>query len=70
MGAGDRGVKYFSMHFIALYSCSMTEQANSPRYDERPWGSFTVLDEAPGYKVKRIEVLPQKRLSYQNHSQQ
>jgi mannose-6-phosphate isomerase len=35
--------------------------------DERPWGTFTVLDEAPGYKVKRIEVLPQKRLSYQKH---
>lgn len=38
-------------------------------HDERPWGSFTVLDEAAGYKVKRIEVLPGKRLSYQRHSQ-
>lgn len=37
------------------------------RYDERPWGSFTVLDEGEGYKVKRIEVLPDKRLSYQKH---
>ena len=36
-------------------------------YDERPWGNFTVLDEAADYKVKRIEVLPQKRLSYQKH---
>jgi mannose-6-phosphate isomerase len=35
--------------------------------DERPWGSFTVLDTAADYKVKRIEVLPQKRLSYQRH---
>ena len=34
----------------------------SPRYDERPWGSFTVLDEAANFKVKRIEVLPGKRL--------
>jgi mannose-6-phosphate isomerase len=40
----------------------------SPRFDERPWGCFTVLDEAETYKVKRIEVLPQKRLSYQKHS--
>jgi mannose-6-phosphate isomerase len=39
------------------------------RYDERPWGSYTVLDEADGYKVKRIEVLPGKRLSYQKHAQ-
>jgi mannose-6-phosphate isomerase len=38
-------------------------------YDERPWGSFIVLDEGSGYKVKRIEVLPQKRLSYQKHQQ-
>lgn len=41
---------------------------NSPTYDERPWGSFTVLDEGDGYKVKRIEVLPKKRLSYQRHA--
>ena len=40
----------------------------SPRFDERPWGSFTVLDEGDKYKVKRIEVLPGKRLSYQKHS--
>ena|SRR5438876_6093235 len=37
-------------------------------HEERPWGSFTVLDEGSTYKVKRIEVLPQKRLSYQRHS--
>jgi mannose-6-phosphate isomerase len=37
-------------------------------YEERPWGSFTVLDEADNYKVKRIEVLPLKRLSYQKHT--
>jgi mannose-6-phosphate isomerase len=42
---------------------------NSPRYDERPWGNFTVLDEGADYKVKRIVVLPGKRLSYQKHAQ-
>lgn len=47
----------------------MTHTTNeSPVYDKRPWGSFTVLDEAQGYKVKRIEVLPGKRLSYQKHA--
>lgn len=40
----------------------------SPKFDRRPWGSFTVLDEAPTHKVKRIEVLPGKRLSYQKHA--
>ena len=44
------------------------KQDNSPKYDERPWGSFTVLDEGSGFKVKRIEVLAGKRLSYQKHS--
>lgn len=43
------------------------DHRNNPLYDERPWGSFTVLDEGAGYKVKRIEVLPGKRLSYQKH---
>src|SRR5215510_3895892 len=41
----------------------------SDRYDERPWGNYTVLDEGATYKVKRIEVLPEKRLSYQKHAQ-
>ena len=40
----------------------------SPQFDRRPWGSFTVLDEGEEFKVKRIEVLPGKRLSYQKHS--
>ena len=40
----------------------------SPLFDRRPWGSFTVLDEGNNYKVKRIEVLPGKRLSYQKHA--
>lgn len=35
--------------------------------DERPWGSFEVLAEGDGYKVKRIEVKPGHRLSLQSH---
>ncbi len=38
-------------------------------FDERPWGTFTVLDEGPTHKVKRIEVMPGQRLSYQYHQQ-
>ncbi|MGE4457045.1 MAG: mannose-1-phosphate guanylyltransferase/mannose-6-phosphate isomerase [Arcobacteraceae bacterium] len=33
----------------------------------RPWGSYTVLEESNGYKIKRIEVSPGKRLSLQKH---
>jgi mannose-1-phosphate guanylyltransferase/mannose-6-phosphate isomerase len=33
----------------------------------RPWGSYTVLEEGPGYKVKRVTVNPGGRLSLQMH---
>jgi mannose-6-phosphate isomerase len=35
--------------------------------EDRPWGSYTVLDDAPSHKVKRIVVSPRSRLSYQRH---
>lgn len=47
---------------------SSETENNSPTFDNRPWGSFTVLDDTVDFKVKRIEVLPGKRLSYQRHS--
>jgi mannose-6-phosphate isomerase len=45
------------------------EQKTVREFDQRPWGTYTVLEEAPTFKVKRIEVLPGKRLSYQKHAQ-
>ncbi len=33
----------------------------------RPWGTYTVLEEAPGFKIKRIEVKPGASLSLQMH---
>jgi len=45
------------------------EQTPVREFDRRPWGTYTVLEEAPTFKVKRIEVLPGKRLSYQKHAQ-
>lgn len=35
--------------------------------EQRPWGSFSILDETEGYKTKRIVVKPGQRLSYQSH---
>ena len=35
--------------------------------EKRPWGRWTVLYEAPGFKVKLIEVRPGQRLSLQYH---
>ena len=35
--------------------------------ENRPWGSFTVIDEGDGFKVKRISVKPGEKLSLQYH---
>ncbi|MDD4911799.1 MAG: mannose-1-phosphate guanylyltransferase/mannose-6-phosphate isomerase [Sideroxydans sp.] len=33
----------------------------------RPWGTYTVLEEGPNFKIKRIEVKPSASLSLQMH---
>src|SRR5262245_8410114 len=45
----------------------MLEFSSMSETVHRPWGSYTILDEGPTHKVKRIEVLPGNRLSYQRH---
>jgi len=46
-----------------------TNDAMGREFDERPWGTYLVLDdEASDHKVKRIVVFPGKRLSYQRHA--
>ena len=46
-----------------------TKDAMGREFDERPWGTYLVLDdEASDHKVKRIVVFPGKRLSYQRHA--
>ena len=44
-----------------------TELHNIHLTGYRPWGSYTVLEDSRGYKIKRIEVKPGKRLSLQKH---
>jgi mannose-6-phosphate isomerase len=41
---------------------------DSRERDQRPWGTYLVLEDAEDHKVKRIAVSPGKRLSYQRHS--
>ncbi|MBI3798121.1 MAG: mannose-1-phosphate guanylyltransferase/mannose-6-phosphate isomerase [Deltaproteobacteria bacterium] len=43
------------------------EVANSPHTVQRPWGTYTVLEEGPGFKVKRVVVRPRAALSLQLH---
>lgn len=42
--------------------------SNINKYDKRPWGKYLVLEDTKTYKVKRIEVNPGGRLSYQYHN--
>ena len=44
-----------------------SELSNIHLTGHRPWGTYTVLEESEGYKIKRIEVKPGKRLSLQKH---
>lgn len=34
---------------------------------QRPWGSYTIIQEGKGYKIKKISVLPGEKLSRQMH---
>jgi len=43
------------------------QRVNYHLEDHRPWGKYKVLEEKDTSKVKRITVLPGKRLSYQLH---
>jgi mannose-6-phosphate isomerase-like protein (cupin superfamily) len=47
----------------------MSENHRSGFEDVRPWGRYVILEESDGYKVKRIEVNPGRRLSLQSHRQ-
>lgn len=43
------------------------ELTHTHRTVYRPWGTYTVLEDTTGYKIKRIVVKPGKRLSLQKH---
>lgn len=52
---------------VAKLKESRSELHNIHLTASRPWGTYTVLEDTPGYKIKRIEVKPGKRLSLQKH---
>ncbi len=37
-------------------------------FDRRPWGVYTVLERGIGYWIKRIEVDPGQKISFQYHN--
>ena len=70
--AGTAGSPALAGAYRAIYT-RVIEAARKRRadtaHDKRPWGEYWVLADEPTYKVKRIDVLPGKRLSYQSHKQ-
>jgi len=51
---------------------NLLKEAKDPRADYhmtiyRPWGSYTLLEESKFYKIRRISVLPGKKISCQLH---
>jgi mannose-6-phosphate isomerase len=53
--------------FLRVYKRILQGSFRQSPEDRRPWGFYRVLEEREMYKVKRIEVLPGRRLSYQRH---
>ncbi len=45
----------------------MAKDSINDRHDIRPWGQYWVLEDVETHKLKRIEVNPGGRLSYQYH---
>ena len=59
-------VKHLVQH---LQENGFTEFVESFGENVRPWGSYAVLAEGTGYKVKCLEIQPQQKLSLQLHKQ-
>lgn len=52
---------------VGMHKQTHPELTHIHRTAHRPWGTYTVLEDTPGYKIKRIVVKPGKRLSLQKH---
>jgi mannose-1-phosphate guanylyltransferase/mannose-6-phosphate isomerase len=63
----DMGKAQEVRKLVGLLKEAGEPQAETSSTETRPWGSFTVLGEGEGYKLKMIEVLPGQKLSLQMH---
>lgn len=52
---------------VGLHKQTNPKLTHIHRTAHRPWGTYTVLEDTVGYKIKRIVVKPGKRLSLQKH---
>lgn len=54
-------------HIVAQLKTTNHQSYRFHRTVYRPWGAYTVLEEGPGFKIKRIVVKPGASLSLQLH---
>lgn len=52
---------------VSLHKTNNPELTHTHRTAHRPWGTYTILEEESGYKIKKIMVKSGKRLSLQKH---
>ena len=52
---------------VSRYKERDTEVTKFHRKVYRPWGSYTILEDTPFYKIKRVTVKPRQKLSLQLH---
>jgi len=52
---------------VEVLKNNQSQEHYSHRKVKRPWGSFTVLEHFPGFKIKLVEVNPGHALSLQLH---
>ena len=63
----DRSRAQDVKHLYASLKAQNHETYKLHRSVHRPWGTYTVLEEGPRFKIKRIEVKPGASLSLQMH---
>ncbi|MBM4337973.1 MAG: mannose-1-phosphate guanylyltransferase/mannose-6-phosphate isomerase [Deltaproteobacteria bacterium] len=63
-----RGEAWKVREMVDRLNKSKRKEALEPVTTYRPWGSYTVLEQGPRYKIKRVVVNPGEKLSLQTHS--
>jgi mannose-1-phosphate guanylyltransferase/mannose-6-phosphate isomerase len=63
----ERGRSEAIRGLVSSLKAAGRSEASAHAEEQRPWGSFRVLHEGAGWKVKEIVVVPGGRLSLQSH---
>jgi mannose-1-phosphate guanylyltransferase len=63
----DRGHTQDVRHLYAALKAQGNEAHKVHLTVHRPWGTYTILEEGPKFKIKRIKVKPKASLSLQSH---